>query len=90
MVLAAGIIAFLVLPHVAQAQGDAAKGKSKAQGCAACHNADRLNLAGKDSAGLVTAMIEIKRGKMKHPPVFGSLNDLEINDIAAYLSSLKR
>ena len=90
IVLAAGIIASLVLPHAAQAQGDATKGKTKAQGCAACHNADRLNLAGKDTAGLVASMNEIQKEKIKHPPVFGSLTDKDINDIAAYLSSLKR
>lgn len=90
IVLAAGIIAYLVLPQAARAQGDAAKGITKAQGCVVCHNADRLNLAGKDSAGLVAAMKEIKKGKLSHPPVLGDLNNADMEDIAAYLSSLKR
>ena len=90
MVLAAGLIAHLVLPQAARAQGDAAKGMTKAQGCAVCHNADRLDLAGKDSADLVAAMKKIKKGKLSHPPVLGDLNDADMEDIAAYLSSLKR
>ena len=89
-IFVAGLAMLFVLPQTSHAQGDIGKGKIKAQGCAACHNAGRLDLAGKDAAALSAAMMAMKKGTKKHPPVFGSLDDADIGDIAAYLSSIKR
>ena len=84
--------------NAAQAAGDAAKGKSKAAVCAACHGANGIsmiptypNLAGQKELYLVDAIKAYRDGVRKNPvmsPMAGPLSDDDINNLAAYFSSL--
>lgn len=89
----------LGLAHGAFAKGDAAKGKTKAAVCAACHGANGIsaapmwpNLKGQKEAYLVKQLKDFKAGKRKDPsmdPMVKPLSDADIEDLAAYFSSLK-
>jgi cytochrome c553 len=82
----------------AQAAGDAAAGKAKAAMCAGCHGdkgqgvAPNPALAGKPEADQVKALKDFKSGSRASPVMKGmaaSLSDQDMENLAAYYSSLK-
>lgn len=83
----------------AQAGGDAAAGKAKAATCAGCHGAAGIsnnplwpNLAGQQAAYLAKQMKAFRDGTRKDPtmePMAKPLSDADIDNLAAYYSSLK-
>lgn len=91
--------AALLLPALAEAKGDAAKGKTKAAVCAACHGPAGIsptpiwpNLAGQKEQYLIKQLKDFKAGKRKEPtmaPMVAALSDQDIEDLAAYFSGLK-
>lgn len=79
--------------------GDIAAGKAKAASCAACHGASGLssieawpNLAGQKEGYLKKQLQDFKSGK-RTDPMMGNmakpLSDSDIDNLAAYYSSLK-
>lgn len=86
----------LTLPASA---GDAAAGKSKSALCAACHGAAGVsaadiwpNLAGQKQGYLVKQIKAFRDGSRKDPsmqPMVANLSDEDIDNLAAYYSSLK-
>ncbi|QUM78696.1 cytochrome c [Moritella sp. 24] len=92
-----------LVPSLAMAAGgDAAAGKAKAAVCAACHGAAGIsaipmypNLAGQKEMYLVNALKAYKAGQRTGgmaPVMAGqamALSDADINNVAAYFSSLK-
>ncbi len=93
------IIFGLVLAVPTQAAGDAAAGKAKAALCAACHGPDGIsttdiwpNLRGQKYAYLVKQIKAFKDGSRKDPsmqPMVAALSDADIENLAAYFSSMK-
>lgn len=83
---------------MASAEGDAAAGKEKSSNCAACHGADGTspndlwpNLAGQKFGYLVKQLKAFREGSRSDPmmsPMAANLTDEDINDLAAYFSSL--
>ena|SRR5688572_2878197 len=80
--------------------GDAVAGKEKSQMCAACHGPDGNTpmmpeypkLAGQQADYLEKALRDYKAGKRKNPlmmPMAQGLSKKDIQDLAAYYSSLK-
>jgi len=79
--------------------GDVAAGKAKAALCAGCHGAAGIsmspeipNLAGQKEAYLAKAIRDYKSGARKNPmmaSIVGMIADGDIENIAAYFSSLK-
>ena len=88
--------------NVTFAAGDVAAGKVKAALCASCHGANGIaiapmypNLAGQNEAYLVSAL-NAYRSKERNGGMSAimqmqavNLSDDDINDVAAYFSSLK-
>jgi cytochrome c553 len=78
--------------------GDAAAGKAKAASCAGCHGANGIsnnpmwpNLAGQQSGYLVKSLKAFRDGARDDPmmgPMAKPLSDEDIENIAAYYSSL--
>lgn len=76
--------------------GDAAKGKTKAAACAACHGADGNSangewpkLAGQHASYIAAQLHAYKSGERKDPIMAGqaaTLSDQDIADVAAYFS----
>jgi cytochrome c553 len=89
----------LVCAGASQAGGDAAAGKTKAAVCAGCHGASGVsanplwpNLAGQKDAYLVKQMKAFRDGTRSDPmmtPMAKPLSDADIDNLAAYFSSLK-
>ena len=83
----------------ASAKGNAAKGKAAAVTCIACHGANGIgvtpmwpNLNGQKAAYLVKQLKDFKSGARKDPsmgPMAKPLTPAQMEDIAAYYSSLK-
>ncbi len=82
----------------AMAEGDIDEGKTKAMACAACHGAAGIssneawpNLAGQ-KAGYLVKQLKAFRDGTRSDPVMSSmaktLSDPDIDDLAAYYSSL--
>ena len=79
--------------------GDAAAGKAKAASCAGCHGANGIsnnpmwpNLAGQQPGYLAKAIKDYRDGNRNDPmmsPMAKPLSDADIENIAAYFSSLK-
>ncbi len=79
--------------------GDIDAGKKAAANCAACHGPTGIsanplwpNLAGQKKAYLAKQLKDFKSGARKDPIMSGmakSLSDTDIENIAAYFSSLK-
>ena len=78
------LIAVLLAYAQVAAAGDAAAGESKAEGCAACHNAV-VSLSGRGADAIAGQMKAIRSGDKDHPPGLADLSDEDIADIAAYL-----
>ena len=78
--------------------GDAAAGKSKAATCIACHGANGIsandawpNLAGQKAGYLKAQMKAFRDGQRTNPmmaPMAAALSDEDIDNLAAYYSSL--
>lgn len=93
------IVAMFMLTGVAQAAGDAAAGKAKSAVCAGCHGPAGVsnnpvwpNLAGQKAAYIVKQLKAFKAGTRKDPMMDGTakgLSDADIENLAAYFSSLK-
>jgi cytochrome c553 len=91
----------LALSSAAQAKGNAAEGKKKAETvCAACHGADGNKpstpdqpvLAGQHYDYLVRALTDYKSGRRTNPIMkgfAGALSKKDIEDIAAWFASQK-
>lgn len=85
--------------NAAVAAGDAEAGKAKAATCAGCHGAAGIsanplwpNLAGQKDAYLVKQMKAFRDGTRSDPmmsPMAKPLSDADIENLAAYFSSLK-
>lgn len=99
VVLSAATVVFLSSEALA---GDVAAGKAKAGMCGACHGAAGIasvgiypNLAGQNAPYLVSAIKAYKdknRSGGQAPMMYGmvaALSDADIDNIAAYYSSLK-
>ncbi len=79
--------------------GDAAAGKAKSQLCAACHGPNGIsvapvypNLAGQKEQYIVKQLKAFKAGTRKDPlmsPMAAPLSDADVDNLAAYFSSLK-
>jgi cytochrome c553 len=80
------------------AAGDAAAGKEKSAVCVACHGADGMsaadiypNIKGQKSAYIVKQLKAFRDGTRSDPmmsPMAAPLSDEDINNLAAYFSSL--
>ena len=89
----------LVGASVSAVAGDAAAGKAKAAVCAGCHGANGIsvapiypNLAGQKEAYLVSQLKAFKDGTRANPimaPMAKPLSDADMENLAAYFSSLK-
>ncbi len=89
----------LVGASVSMAAGDAAAGKAKAAVCAGCHGAAGIsanplwpNLAGQKDAYLAKQLKAFRDGTRTDPtmaPMAKPLSDADIDNLAAYFSSLK-
>ena len=99
VVVAATASVLLVSANISMAGGDAAAGKTKAAACASCHGANGIspnplwpNLAGQKDAYLVKQMKAFRDGARSDPmmsPMAKPLSDADIDNLAAYFSSLK-
>ena len=88
----------LLLAGSVQAAGNAANGAAKAQLCAACHGPNGIsatelwpNLAGQKEAYLAKQIKAFRDGDRQEPtmtPFVSSLNDQDIEDLAAHFSGL--
>ena len=89
----------MISANTAMAAGDAAAGKAKAATCAGCHGAAGIsanplwpNLAGQKDAYLVKQMKAFRDGTRSDPmmsPMAKPLSDADIDNLAAFYSSLK-
>jgi len=92
------LVALISMPLVSYAAGDVAAGKTKATSCAMCHGAEGIsandiwpNLAGQKPGYLVKQMKAFRDGDRKDPmmsPMASALSDDDIDNLAAYFSSL--
>jgi cytochrome c553 len=90
--------ALLAISSYTYAAGDAEAGKVKSATCAACHGAEGIsaneiwpNLAGQKGAYLVKQLKAFKDGTRSDPmmsPMAAPLSDEDIENLAAYYSSL--
>lgn len=98
VLIAAGLtLASSVLP--AEAAGNAEAGKKKAAQCQTCHGMDGMsklpeapNIAGQNPVYLVRALGDYKSGARKNEMmsvIIEQLTPEDINDLAAYYSSIK-
>lgn len=86
------------MPLMSYAAGDAAAGKAKSATCAACHGAAGIsatdiwpNLAGQKQGYLIKQIKAFRDGSRKDPsmsPMAAPLTDEDIDDLAAFFSSL--
>jgi cytochrome c553 len=98
-VFAASIAGLLLVTANASLAGDVAAGKAKSATCTGCHGANGIsanplwpNLAGQKDAYLVKQMKAFRDGSRSDPmmtPMAKPLSDADIENLAAYYSSLK-
>ena len=91
-------VAALCMNSATAFAGDAAAGKVKSAGCAACHGPEGIsmnelwpNLAGQKEAYMVAQMKAFRDGQRNSPlmtPMAAPLSDADIADLAAYYASL--
>lgn len=90
-----------VFTGTAHATGDKANGRTLVYTCNGCHGVPGTNnaypqypvpkIAGQNAQYIISALHEYKSGDRTHPTMMAqgqSLSDQEIEDIAAYLSSI--
>lgn len=92
------LLSLVALQSAPTVAGDAAAGKAKAATCAGCHGPEGIsmndlwpNLAGQKEGYLVAQLKAFKSGERKNPmmsPMAAPLSDADIEDLAAYFSSL--
>ena len=92
-------VAALAAANSAQAGGDPAAGREKAKVCRTCHGMDGLSrvpdaphIAGQIDFYLHEQLVRYRSGKRVHPVmnvVAKTLSDADIDDLAAYYSSIK-
>ena len=97
--LSAILVAMFMVAGVAHAGGDAAAGKAKAAACVGCHGAAGIsnnpvwpNLAGQKGPYIVKQLKAFRSGSRKDPMMDSTskgLSDADIDNLAAYYSSLK-
>ncbi len=97
--LSAILVAMSMVAGVAHAAGDAAAGKAKAAACVGCHGATGIsnnpvwpNLAGQKGPYIVKSLKAFRDGTRKDPMMTSTakaLSDADIDNLAAYYSSLK-
>lgn len=92
-------VACLYTLTVAQAfaAGDPVAGKSKAAICAACHGPDGNStnpawpkIAGQHEEYILKQLMDFKSGKRDNPqmsPIISTMNDEDLNDVAAFFSA---
>lgn len=88
----------MVSASFSMAAGDAAAGKTKAASCAGCHGAAGVsanplwpNLAGQKDAYIIKQLKAFRDGTRTDPmmsPMAKPLSDADIDNLAAYFSSL--
>jgi len=93
------LLALLMATGVAHAAGDKAAGKAKAAACMGCHGAAGIsnspvwpNLAGQKAGYIAKQLKAFKSGSRKDPMMDSTskgLSDADIDNLAAYYSSLK-
>ncbi len=91
------IVFSTVIFQVAQAQGDAAAGQSKAAVCVACHGLDGNSpnpewpkLAGQHPGYIVKQLVDFKSGARNNPTmnsIAASLSDQDIDDLSAFYAA---
>lgn len=91
-------IAALCIHSVTAFAGDAAAGKAKAAACGACHGQNGIstndiwpNLAGQKQGYIVKQLKAFRDGQRADPmmaPMAAPLADADIDNLAAYFSSL--
>ncbi|WP_456373665.1 c-type cytochrome [Thiolapillus sp.] len=100
IIVIAALVAGMGSLGSAMAAGDAAAGKAKATAvCAACHGANGIsvnamwpNLAGQKADYIIKQLKAFKAGTRKDPlmsPQAAQLSDQDVENVAAYFSSLK-
>jgi cytochrome c553 len=102
-VLGLAVTAALLAVGSAHAAGDKANGRSLVYTCAGCHGVPGYEnayptyhvprIAGQNEQYILSALREYKSGDRKHPTMGAqaqSMSDQEIQDIAAYLSSITK
>ncbi len=99
IIVIAALVAGMGSMGSAMAAGDAAAGKVKAAVCAACHGANGIstnalwpNLRGQKADYIIKQLKAFKAGTRKDPlmsPQAAQLTDQDIENVAAYFSSLK-
>jgi cytochrome c553 len=99
LVLGLIFTATLCFNQIAQAEGNAAAGKSKAAVCAACHGADGNSpsdaypkLAGQGEAYLLKQLMNFKSGERENAfmaPMVAPLSEQDMADLAAYFAGQK-
>ncbi|NIR30287.1 MAG: cytochrome c [Gammaproteobacteria bacterium] len=97
--IALGLGAVLMLAAGPGMGADVAAGKAKAAQCAACHGQDGIsnndmwpNLAGQKQGYLVKQLKAFRDGARSNPqmsPMAQGLSDQDIENLAAYFSSLE-
>ena len=97
-ILSLTIVAFFCMAPASGIGGDAAAGKTKSATCAACHGANGIspndmwpNLAGQKEGYLKAQLKAFRDGQRSNPmmaPMAAPLSDADIDDLAAYYSSL--
>jgi cytochrome c553 len=91
------LVASLGVQGLAQAAGDAAAGKAKAEECAVCHGdrgegVEAPKIAGKTEPELLQAMRDYKSGKRQDATMkelMSKLSDQDMANLAAYYASMK-
>jgi cytochrome c553 len=96
---ALAVLPLVVATGAAQAAGDASAGRSKAAVCAACHGPNGVsanpqwpNLAGQKDLYIIKQLKAFRDGTRVDPLMSAQaqpLSDRDIEDLAAYFSSLK-
>jgi cytochrome c553 len=95
------VMGLFIFSRTAHATGDKANGRTLVYTCNGCHGVPGTNnaypqypvpkIAGQNEQYLISALHEYKSGDRTHPTMMAqaqSLSDQEIQDIAAYLSSI--
>lgn len=98
LALAAIALPAIALPGLALAAGDAAEGRKLARQCSTCHGIDGLakvpiapHIAGENFTYLQTQLRNYRSGRREHEimsVVAQTLSDEDINDLAAWYSSI--
>ena len=95
------MISLLAMASASATAGDAAAGKAKFAACAGCHGANGVSadealnpsVAGLSADAVKTALNEYKSGARDHVTMnamSAGLSDADIDNLAAYITTLKK